>query len=200
MTFNVKQFYAIVLFLGFSSIISAQDEIKRFTPAAGLKVPYVAFYLGANYKIVSAIELGVGLDFNATSTLGRWVEAKYFIGESFKGCQFKQKQFFIVGQLNSSSTGIYLVETDERFTYYAISEGLYLNWGAGYRTNTLLESKDPEKKDQVAGFSFEANFQGAIKKAGYSLVAGDGNAKIERGLDRNLGNYFGVSVGFFFVI
>lgn len=181
-------------------ITSAQNEISRFNAEASLKFPYVGFNLGLSYKVCSAIEVGVGMDFNGTYTLGRWFEAKYFISESFKSCQFKKHQAFVITQLNSSSKGKYVVELDDKFSTYAISEGLYINLGLGYRKNTLIKPKGVNDKNQVLGLSVKAYFQGAMHGAKYNLIEGDGNTKTEKHLARNLGNYFFVSVGFCFVL
>lgn len=186
--------YIIILFCSVVASFSFSQKIGRITPEVGLKFPYVGFTIGANVKVVSALEMGVGVDLNATYTLGRWFEVKYFVGESFKGCQFKKNQFFISSQLNSSSSGKYLDEYNEKFSTYKISEGLYLNFGGGYRRNSLL------KNDKVVGGYIKTHFQGAIKSSNYVLIEGVENVKIERSLNRNLGNYFFISIGFYFVL
>lgn len=200
--------YLMGIFLLCSSPIFAQEEtttqeeikMRRFTGDVGLKIPYayLGFYLGVGFKPVSALELGVGVDMNSSHTYGRWIELKYFIGESFKKCVYKKHQFFIVSQINSSTTGSYLVEHNNKFTKYKIQEGLYLNLGFGYGVNELLNI-DTTKKQRTVGFFCKAYFQGAIKPATYTLVKGESLEGIEKNLNRNLGNYFIITAGFHFV-
>ncbi|HRO76188.1 MAG TPA: hypothetical protein PLP27_08590 [Crocinitomicaceae bacterium] len=199
--------YLMGIFLLCSSPIFAQEEVttqeeikmRRFTADAGVKVPYIGFYLGAGFKPVSAIELSIGVDFNPTYTYGRWIELKYFIGESFKKCVYKKHQFFIISQINSSTKGNYLEEDDnDNLTEYKIHEGLYLNLGFGYGKNVFL-GKDITKKQRTVGFFCKAYFQGAIKPATYTLVKGNPIERLEKSLKRELGNYFIISAGVHFV-
>lgn len=195
--------YSIGIFLLCSSPLFAQEEVttqeeikmRRFTADVGVKVPYLGFYLGAGFKPVSAIEVGVGVDLNSTYTYGRWIELKYFIGESFKKCVYKKHQFFIISQINSSTTGNYLEEDDnDNLTEYKIHEGLYLNLGFGYGKNVFLG-----KEQRTVGFFCKAYFQGAIKPATNTLVKGNPIERLEKSLKRELGNYFIISAGVHFV-
>lgn len=188
------------MFFYFITFFSFSQKIGRFTPEFGFKLPYVGMIFGTNIKMTSALELGVGVDLNATYTLGRWFELKYFIGESFKNCQFKKNQFFISSQFNSSSSGKYLVEFEDNISTYRISEGLYFNFGGGYRKNTLLKTAKDNQINKVVGGYVKTHFQGAIKGANYTLIEGVENSKIENHLRRSLGNYFFISVGFYFIL
>ena len=191
----------IGLFFLCTSTIFSQEEMKmrRFTADVGLKIPYAGFYSGIGFKPVSALELSVGVDMNFTYTLGRWIELKYFIGESFKKCVYKKHQFYIASQINSSTTGVYLTgKEDNNLTEYKIHEGLYLNLGFGYGYSIPL-GEDITKKQRTIGLFCRAYFQGALKPATYTLVKGMSLEKEEKSLNRNLGNFFIISAGFHFV-